>query len=219
MGIFHSQDLIVKGEGSGHRGECQSTGTAIWLGGMLTSTYNIWFIPIESDGYTIFNTYTLHHDINVDSEEDEYAYKIAVYRQYAKLSDTATALGVGELVAGSTYSSGTLTGNRSIRNTATLDNPVQIPQGSYFIVFHIWTVSARPEGVIILTLGGSEINAGTAVGSWVNESHMIGDVATPGTLPSLMTTNAGTMTTLVGTFAQNQNSFWAGIFDGRDAYP
>lgn len=215
-GIFHSQDLIVKGEGSGHRGECQSASLALWRSDAVT--FNMWLIPFESDGYTIFDTYSIYHDWRATDGTDEYAYKLAVYRQYSKLSDIATTNGIGELVANTTLSSGSLTGNRSVRNTSAMASPVILPQGSYWIAFHPYMITAKPKGVVSITIS-SGIDPITLGNTWVNESHMIALITPSGTLPPLLTILAAGVTSLAGTFASNVYSFWAGIFDARDAFP
>jgi len=213
VGIFASQDLRITGEESGHRTECRSNNLII----ATEAPAGIWFIPFESDGYTIVDTYTFHFDITPAGPEDEYAYKCAIYRQHSKLSDTATTAGVGKIVPNSTYTSGTLTGLVSLRDTSQLTAPVTLRQGSYFIAFHLYLVSERPAGPITVN-SVDGIDAGTTI-SWANQSHMYGVATTPGTLPTDMTTSDAALTSLAGTFASGINSFWAGVFYHGDAYP
>lgn len=217
-GPFQSIDLMVKGEASGHRGECLSN---LLVYNSDEDIRDMYFIPIESDGDTIFDTYTINHTFISTFGRMQYAYKLAVYRQYAKLGDTGTANGVGELVTGSTYSSGALVGNRSVRNTPPLKDPIVLLQGSYFIAMHIYTITAEiGDAVTVFAVDG--IDAGLAGNTWVNESHIWGIVgmgAGIGAIPTIMTTFGGNMLALGGTFANSQPSFWAGIFDARNAYP
>lgn len=208
--IAHSTDLWIKGEMSWQRAECQSSVT---LFNSASNTSEIWFVPFESDGNTIFDRYICNISfVPNHPSSDQYAYKFAVYRQYAKLGDTATTNGVGELVANSTFSSGTLTGSTTVTTTTALASPVNLPQGSYWIAFHPYLVNV-PSGALTVT-SADGINCFSAGLTWVNESHLYGVVASVGTLPSIMTTSGGTMSSLGATFA-SVDSCWLGVFDSR----
>jgi len=211
-GIFSSIDLKITGEESGHRTECRTSNIVV----NTDAPTGIWFIPFESDGYTVIDTYTFALDF-VGTDADQYAYKVAVYRQHSKLSDTATTIGVGKIVPGSTHSSGILTGNRKVRNTSTMGTPFTLRQGSYFIAMHIYMITAKPAGPLVVT-SKDGINAGMTA-PWCNQSHMYGVATNPGTLPTDMTTSDANLTSLAGTFASGIDSFWAGAFFNGDAYP
>jgi len=201
-------DLFVKGEQSGHRAECQS---ALILFDSNKDTKEVWFIPFEGDGLTQMTDYTFNFSFSA-AAFDVYGFKVAVYRQYAKLSDTGTTNGIGELVTGTTYDSGALMGNQTKRDLGANLTPVVLPQGSYWVAFTPY-VLMMSGNLTITTADG--INAGTAGLTWVNQSHMYGVLATAGTFPAKLTTNGGTMTSLAGTFASGKPSFWAGVFDNR----
>jgi len=216
-GIFHSVDLKIVGEESGARVECQSTSANIDFGVDMGVPNRVYFIPFESDGYTIFDTYTVHLGmVPVDPELDQYRYIFAVYRQTGKLSDTATTLGVGELIANSTLTGPTWTGIHEMRNTTQLANPVQLPQGSYFIAVTFEAVN-HLAGPLTIT-GGNMINANSGGMTWVIESHMQGELATAGALPTNMTTSDAALDALADTFG-SLDSFWAGLFYNGDAFP
>ena len=213
VGIFHSQDLMITGEESDHRTECRSANIII----NTDAPDTVWFIPFESDGYTILDTYTVNMEfIPTNPFADVYSYSFAVYRQHSKLSDVATTNGVGVLVANSTYASGALTGIVSLRDTASLDNPILLPQGSYFVAFTVYAVAPLSGPLQVRSNDG--INAGT-VASWVNQSHMVGTLATPGTLPTNITTSDAALSALAGTFISGIESLWVGVFYNGDAYP
>jgi len=224
-GIFHSVDLIVKGESSGHRAECRSNLILanIAIDEHIEVLAPIWFIPFESDGYTIFDTYTFGAIQMMALDGDprnpvSYGFEAAVYRQYSNLGDTASAAGVGELVPGTNLSVTGWGGSHIINNTAALDDPVILPQGSYWIAWHP-TFSLDDGGIGSLLISCTNgINCLTASETWVNHSHLYGVIPTWGTLPDPMTTNGGTMLQLTPTF-QFADAFWAAIFDSRDAYP
>jgi len=220
-GIFHSVDLIVKGEASGHRAECRSSlNPFLTLAVGAEPIYDTWLIPFESDGYTVFDTYTFNHTFQQSkSALHTYTIHYAVYRQYAKLTDVATTNGVGELVACSVHSAGPWTGTHSVTNTAPMSDPCILPQGSYWIAWHVeLTGGGLGESLTISTVDG--INCATSFNTWVNHSHLVGKTTTTGTFPPLLTTaGIGNFTAIAPTFASPADAFWAAIFDSRDAYP
>ena len=213
--MTHTIDLAVRGEQSGPRTECKSTGI-LDIGNDATNPNRIYWIPIESDGVTVFDTYTVNMDITpTDPDRDEYRYVFAIYRQTGKLSDTTTTNGVGELVANTTLVGPTWTGNHGLRDSAALAAPVTLLQGSYFISLTFESVSGEALSGPLTVIGNDMINAFTSGNTWVRHSHLQGTLTVPGVLPDRMTTNDANLAGMDNTFTW-YDSFWAGIFDSRD---
>ena len=215
VGIFNSIDLKVLGEESGARVECKGVGV-MSFGADMSAPDLMYLIPFESDGYTIFNTYTVHFDITPTDPGDEYRYVFAVYRQYGKLSDVATATGVGELVPNSTITGPTWSGVHSMKDTTQITASVTLPQGSYFIALSFETIGS-PAGPLMI-LASNMIDCATLGNSWITESHMVGQLAAMGTLPTLLTTADAALLSLTDTFL-SADSCWAGIFYYGDIPP
>lgn len=211
--IFHSQDLMVVGEESGARVECQNT-CILDIGNDASNPTRVYFIPFESGGTTVFDTYTVNITITPTLPDDEYRYIFAIYTQHEKLSDTATAEGVGKIVPNSTLTGPTWTGNHILRDTTQLSAPVVLLQGSYFIAFTIEAVSKL--GGPLSVIASDCINANSGGYTWVTESHLQGTLATTGVLPTNITTNDAALSGLDNTFTWF-DSIWAGISYNGDA--
>ena len=217
-GIFHSVDLRVLGEESGARVECRSALVPPFYSILPNALDQVYIVPFESDGHTVFDTYTTYIDIApADPFFDQYRYHLLVYRQTGKLSDTGTALGVGEYITGSHLTGPTWTGNHSMRNSTQLSAPLVLPQGSYFIMISFEFLS-KPAGPALFVVADG-INASSAGNTWVTESHLYGVLATSGTFPTLLTTNDAALTTLTDSFANGVDSLWLGLFYSGDATP
>lgn len=177
-----------------------------------TNTKGIWLIPFTVYGYLTVYGYSVNIDFTPFDGDDQYAYKMAIYRVNNDITDTSSATGIGDLVSGTELASGTLTGNLTVQNTSALTNPVNLIGGQYFFAFHPYLIGTPTGALTVVSNDG--IDCYTAGLTGIDNGHKYGVVATAGTLPTKLTTDSGTMDHLVNCFSV-VDSFWAGIRDSR----
>ena len=212
-GRFKSIDLPVVAEESGSKVEARGIG-AVDFGGENITPDKVYFLPFPSHGNHIMDTYTVHIDIApTDPFLDQYRYIFAVFRKADKISDTGTAKGVGEFVTGSLLVGPTWTGNHNVRDSIALDDPIILPQGDYYMAVTIEAVN-KLAGPLNITCFNC-LDAFSTGFPWITESHLLGVLAVPGTLPTYMTTVDPALSALTDTFLSH-DSMWGGTFFSGD---